>query len=78
MTIEEVLKQNKERYTQRKKEQQERIKKEQRKEAIIVSIASILILGLTFCIISGMNDKGVEKCMEKGYSQQTCEYRVGI
>jgi hypothetical protein len=76
-TLQEVLKENKERYNQRLKAQREQIKKEQRKELIIVVAASMLILGLLFKVLSDMTDKGVKKCMEKGYSQITCEYVVG-
>lgn len=76
-TLQEVLKENHERYIERKKEQQERIKKEQRKELIIVSIASILILTLTFKIMIDTDRQRVQKCVEKGYSQIVCEYVVG-
>lgn len=76
-TLQEILKENHERYNKRKKEQQERIKKEQRKEFIIVSIASILILGLTFKTMIDTYKKRVQRCVEKGYLQTTCEYVVG-
>ena len=76
-TLQEVLKENKERYNQRLKAQREQIKKEQRKELIIVVASSMLILGLLFKVLSDMTDKEVKNCMKKGYSQTTCEYRVG-
>lgn len=72
LSLQEVLKENKERYTQRKKEQQERIKKEQRKTFIIVSVASFLILFLTFDKLGSMTEKEVNNCMAKGYSRTTC------
>lgn len=76
-TLQEVLKENKERYTQRKKEQQERIKKENRKNFLIVSVASVLILFLTFDKLGSMADKEVDNCMAKGYSYQVCMEKVG-
>jgi hypothetical protein len=76
-TLQEVLKENKERYNQRLKTQREQIKKEQRKELIIVSIASILILTLTFKTMIDTDRQRVQKCVEKGYSQVVCEYVVG-
>lgn len=76
-SLQEVLRENKERYNQRLKAQREQIKKEQRKELIIVVAASMLILGLLFKILSDMTEKDINNCMEKGYSQTTCEYMVG-
>lgn len=71
-TLQEVLKENHERYVERKKEQDERNKKEQRKTLIIVSIASIFILTLTFKTMFNMKDNAIENCVEKGYSRTTC------
>lgn len=71
-TLQEVLKENHERYIERKKEQDERNKKEQRKTLIIVSIVSIFILTLTFKTMFNMKDNAIENCVEKGYSRTTC------
>lgn len=71
-TLQEVLKENHERYVERKKEQDERNKKEQRKTLIIVSIVSIFILTLTFKTMFNMKDNAIENCVEKGYSRTTC------
>lgn len=76
-TLQEVLKENKERYTQRKKEQQERIKKENRKTFIIVSVAAFLILFLTFDKLGSMAEKEVNNCMNNGYSYQVCMEELG-
>ena len=71
-SLQEVLRENHERYVERKKEQDERNKKEQRKTLIIVSIASIFILTLTFKTMFNMKDNAIENCVEKGYSRTTC------
>lgn len=71
-SLQEVLKENHERYIERKKEQDERNKKEQRKTLIIVSIVSIFILTLTFKTMFNMKDNAIENCVEKGYSRTTC------
>lgn len=71
-TMQEVLKENRERYNQRLKEQRERIKKEQRKELIIVVGASILILVLLFKVMNNMTDKAINNCEKLGYSHNTC------
>ena len=73
-TLQEVLKENKQRYLERKKEQRERIKKEERETLIIVIITSIFILGLTFKILIDMENDAIKQCTKKGYSQ--CEYRI--
>lgn len=75
-TLQEVLKENHERYVERKKEQDERNKKEQRKTLIIVSIVSIFILTLTFKTMLNMKDNAIENCVEKGYSRQFCVIQV--
>ncbi len=72
LSLQEVLKENHERYVERKKEQEERIKKENRKNFIIVSVASVLILFLTFDKLGSMTEKEVNNCMAKGYSRTTC------
>ena len=77
LSLQEVLKENKERYTQRKKEQQERIKKENRETFIIVSVASFLILFLTFDKLGRMTEKEVNNCMNNGYSYQVCMEELG-
>lgn len=71
-TLQEILKENRERYNQRLKEQRERIKKEKRKELIIVASASILILVLLFKVMINMTDEAVDKCEKLGYSHSTC------
>ena len=76
-TLQEVLKENKERYNQRLKAQREQIKKEQRKELIIVVAASMLILGLLFKVLSDMTEKEVNNCVAKGYSYQVCMEELG-
>lgn len=76
-TLQEVLKENQERTRKIYEERKLKDKKEQRKTLIIVSVASVLILGLTFKVLSDMTDRSVKNCMKKGYSQTTCEYRVG-
>lgn len=76
-TLQAVLKENHERYVERKKEQDEREKKEQRKELIIVVAASMLILGLLFKVLSDMTEKEVNNCMNNGYSYQVCMEELG-
>ena len=73
-TLQEVLKKNKERYTERLKQQRERIKKEQREEKIIIACASILILLLLFKVMSNMNKDSINSCVNQGYLQEFCEY----
>ena len=76
-TLQEVLKENQERTRKMYEERKLKDKKEQRKTLIIVSVASVLILALTFKVMSDMTKGEIENCMKKGYSQTTCEYRVG-
>lgn len=72
-SLQEVLKENHERYIERKKEQREREKKEQRKTLIITAIAGILIVVLTSKVLINMDDEAMQNCLDKGYSEQTCK-----
>ena len=73
LSMQEVLRLNKERYNERLKEQRKQIKKEQRKEGIIVIIASMLIIGLLFKVLTNLNNDNMESCLQQGYSQNVCE-----
>lgn len=76
ITLQEMLKQNKERYNKRIEEQRKQIKKEERKEAIIVISASILIIGLLINVLTNIENKAVKSCMNNGNSQEICEMGV--
>lgn len=74
LTLQEILRENKERYTERLKQQRSQIKKEERKEKIIITFASILILLLLFKVLNNMNKDSINSCVNQGYSQEFCEY----
>lgn len=76
LSMQEVLRLNKIRYTERLQDQRKQIKKEQRKEGIIVIIASMLILGLLFKVLTNLNNDNMERCLQQGYSQNVCEMVV--
>ena len=77
LNLQEVLKENKERYTERLKQQREYARKEKTKELIIIAGASILILVLLFKALSNMNTNAMDNCLDKGYSEQTCRAVLG-
>jgi hypothetical protein len=72
-SLQEVLKENHERYIERKKEQDERNKKEQRKTLIITAVAGTFILVLMSKVLINMDDEAMQNCLDKGYSEQTCK-----
>lgn len=76
-TMEEVLKENHD-YMQWKKEMRNKeLKREQRRDRIVFTIVAAFVLWLTFDKLNSMGNEAVNDCMKKGYSQTTCEYRVG-
>ena len=79
MTMEEALKENKMRMRKHYEELKKQELKEQRKTKIIVTIASILIVGLVsyyMLTVSKMSSKAIENCM-KDHSESYCVERLG-
>ena len=71
-TLQEVLKENHEECVKKEKAKQEKLKKEEKIETIIVSFAMIFMICIVFYKLSNLNNKCIQKCINKGYSEAVC------
>lgn len=73
LSMQEVLKRNKE-YMQWKNEMRKKeLKREKRRNRIAFTICVVIILGYTINALMRLNKENMDNCMKKGYSQNICE-----
>lgn len=71
-TLEETLKENKERTTRLRQERYKKYKRERIKEQALFTIIALFIVFITLHTIAKMDDKSLKNCMEQGYSENVC------
>lgn len=72
-SLQEVLRENKEREQQRKREEIKRLKREQKKETILAIVIGSFIFIATAMLLSKMNNDFVSDCKKAGHTQSYCE-----
>lgn len=71
-TLEETLKENKERTTRLREERLKRYKIERIKEQALFTIIALFIVFITLHTIAKMDNRSLKNCMEQGYSENVC------
>ena len=72
-TFEEVLKENQEKMRTKRKEEIKRMKREKTKETILTIFIGLFIVSTTLFILSKIDNKMIEDCINAGHSQYYCE-----
>lgn len=72
-TLEEALKESREKRREFLKKEIERNKKQKRKDTILTIIIALFMIIMTINCLKNINDKYMNDCMNNGHSQLYCE-----